>query len=59
VDRHDHIGRGMIGIEGFEPFVQDSAFARIPKILETPKARDEQGREWDAVNLELLRSLVK
>jgi len=59
VDRHDHIGRGMIGVEGFKPFVRDEAFANIPKILETPKAKDEQGREWDAVNLELLRSFVR
>lgn len=58
VDRHDHIGRGLIGIEGFRPIVQDSAFAKIPKILETPKDKDEKGRDWDAVNLELLRSLM-
>jgi len=58
VDRHDHIGRGLIGIEGFRPIVQDSAFAKIPKILETPKDKDDQGRDWDAVNLELLRSLM-
>lgn len=59
VDRHDHIGRGKIGIEGFKPIVRDSAFANIPKILETPKEKDEQGREWDAVNLEVLRGLVR
>ena len=52
VDRHDHIGRGMIGLEGFKPFVRDKAFKKIPKILETPKGKDEQGRDWDAVNLE-------
>ncbi len=59
VDRHDHIGRGKIGLEGFKPFVQDEAFARIPKILETPKEKDEKGRDWDQVNLETLRSLAK
>ena len=63
VDRHEHIGRGKIGIEGFKPFVRDVAFAKVPKILETPKEegeneRDENGREWDAVNLEVLRSLL-
>jgi hypothetical protein len=30
----------------------------VPKILETPKENDEQGRDWDAVNIETLRSLL-
>ncbi len=58
VDRHDHIGRGKIGLEGFKPIVRDSAFANVPKILETPKEKDEAGRDWDAVNLEVLRGLM-
>ena len=58
VDRHEHIGRGKIGLEGFKPLVRDEAFANVPKILETPKETDERGREWDAVNLETLRSLL-
>ena len=58
VDRHDHIGRGLIGLDGFRPIVRDEAFADVPKILETPKGKDEQGRNWDAVNVEVLRSLV-
>lgn len=57
VDRHDHIGRGKIGLEGFRPIVRDEAFADVPKILETPKEKDEAGREWDAVNLQVLRNL--
>lgn len=57
VDRHDHIGRGKIGLEGFKPFVLDEAFAKVPKILETPKEKDEKGRDWDEVNLETLRGL--
>jgi deoxyribonuclease-4 len=58
VDRHDHIGRGKIGLDGFHPFVRDEAFEKIPKILETPKEKDEQGRDWDEVNLQTLRSLL-
>jgi deoxyribonuclease-4 len=58
VDRHDHIGRGTIGLDGFRPIVRDEAFAEVPKILETPKATAEDGREWDAVNLEALMSLM-
>jgi deoxyribonuclease-4 len=59
VDRHDHIGRGLIGLDGFRPIVRDEAFENVPKILETPKEKDERGRDWDAVNVETLRSLVK
>jgi deoxyribonuclease-4 len=59
VDRHEHIGRGMIGLSGFEPFVRDEAFAKVPKILETAKGKDAEGRDWDAVNLEVLRGLIE
>ena len=58
VDRHEHIGRGTIGIEGFKPIVRDPAFVNVPKILETAKAKDEAGRDWDAVNLEVLTGLM-
>ena len=58
VDRHAHIGRGLIGIESFKPWVRDEAFRDVPKILETEKGQDEHGREWDAINLEVLRSLL-
>ena len=58
VDRHEHIGRGTIGLDGFRPIVRDEAFRAVPKILETAKGKDEQGREWDAVNLETLKGLM-
>lgn len=58
VDRHDHIGRGLIGLDGFRPIVRDEAFEKVPKILETPKGDDEKGRSWDAANVEVLRSLA-
>lgn len=59
VDRHDHIGIGKIGLEGFRPWVRDKQFAQVPKILETPKDQHESGRPWDAVNLETLRGLME
>jgi len=59
VDRHDHIGRGKIGLNGFRPFVRDEAFADVPKILETPKGETDDGRDWDAVNLKALRALME
>ena len=59
VDRHDHIGRGTIGLDGFRPFVRDVAFRDVPKIMETPKdGTADDGREWDAVNLDTLRALM-
>jgi deoxyribonuclease-4 len=55
-DRHQHIGKGQIGISGFRQLVQDPALAQVPGILETPKGRDM--RE-DVENLRLLRDLSR
>lgn len=55
VDRHDHIGKGKIGVSGFRWIVNDPRFAGIPKILETPKGKE---LKEDRRNLKLLRSLV-
>jgi deoxyribonuclease-4 len=55
VDRHEHIGRGAMGLEGFRRLMNDPRFAAVPKILETPKGDDG---EMDAVNLGILRGLV-
>jgi deoxyribonuclease-4 len=54
-DRHDHIGEGMIGIEGFRALVNHPRLAGMPGILETEK--DPDGED-DRRNLALLRSLV-
>lgn len=55
VDRHEHIGQGQIGEEGFRLLMQDGRFAAVPKILETPKGDDGSG---DRQNLALLRRLA-
>jgi deoxyribonuclease-4 len=54
-DRHEHIGQGNIGLEGFRQVVNDSRLAGLPALLETPKGEDL--RE-DRENLALLRSLI-
>jgi len=36
-DRHDHIGKGEIGIEGFSNLLKIKQFRAVPWILETPK----------------------
>ena len=37
VDRHDNIGKGLLGIEFFKRFMQDTRFDDMPIILETPE----------------------
>ena len=54
VDRHEHIGKGFIGLDAFRMLLNDPRFEKVPKILETPKEGD-----MDENNLEVLRSLVK
>lgn len=55
VDRHEHIGKGKIGLNGFRFIMNDERFMNIPKILETPKGEDM--RE-DVINLRKLRRLI-
>ncbi len=50
VDRHESIGKGLLGIDFFKRFMKDTRFDGIPVILETP---DES--LW-AEEIELLRS---
>ncbi len=37
IDRHEHIGKGYIGIKGFKNILSDKRISRVPMILETPK----------------------
>ncbi|MGQ9586026.1 MAG: deoxyribonuclease IV [Anaerolineae bacterium] len=55
VDRHEHIGKGVLGLEPFRMLLNDARFRHLPMILETPKGPDM--RE-DLENLATLRSLV-
>ncbi|HBI15073.1 MAG TPA: deoxyribonuclease IV [Desulfobulbaceae bacterium] len=55
VDRHEHIGRGRIGLEGFRQLLNDPCFAVKAMTLETPKGND---LVEDKENLRLLRSLL-
>lgn len=54
VDRHEHIGKGHIGIEGFRYFMSAPELAAIPKVLETPKGKE---MNEDVENMERLRAL--
>ncbi len=56
VDRHDHIGKGQIGLDAFRVIMRDPRFHKIPKVLETPKGKDL--RE-DVENMTTLRGLAE
>lgn len=53
-DRHEHIGQGGIGLDGFRHVVNDPRLAGLPGLLETPKSDD---LHEDRENLAVLRSL--
>ena len=55
VDRHEHIGKGQIGVEAFRLLLNDKRFWGLPMCLETPKGPD---LKEDQENLALLRSLI-
>jgi deoxyribonuclease-4 len=64
VDRHEHIGKGCLGLEPFRMLLNDRRFAKLPMLLETPKLetpaslRRRDRDPWDARNLRTLRSLI-
>ena len=51
LDRHEHIGKGKLGMEPFRQIM--NRFKHIPKVIETPKKGN-----MDVVNLEILRGLI-
>src|SRR3990170_2344167 len=51
LDRHEHIGKGKLGLEPFRQIM--NRFTNIPKVIETPKKDN-----MDIVNLEVLRGLI-
>jgi len=65
VDRHEHIGKGCLGLEPFQRLLTDPRFARLPMLLETPKLDTPESRRksdvdpWDARNLRTLRRLMR
>jgi len=64
VDRHEHIGKGHLGLESFRRLVNDRRFASIPMLLETPKGEGKPTGPiavdpLDEENLSTLRALVR
>ena len=64
VDRHEHIGKGCLGLDPFRRLVNDARFTGLPMLLETPKLDTPESRRksdadpWDARNLRTLRRLI-
>jgi deoxyribonuclease-4 len=56
VDRHEHIGKGNIGLDAFRCLLADPCLTGIPMILETPK--DDDFLLSDRRNLDTLRRLA-
>jgi deoxyribonuclease-4 len=55
-DRHEHIGKGHIGLEAFCNILNDRRLKRIPMVIETPKGDD---LAEDIENLKTLRALIR
>ncbi|GAQ94934.1 deoxyribonuclease-4 [Thermodesulfovibrio aggregans] len=55
IDRHEHIGKGHIGISGFERFLKIKELSNVPLILETPKKSPED----DLKNLNAVREILR
>ncbi|MCX7664674.1 MAG: deoxyribonuclease IV [Gemmataceae bacterium] len=58
VDRHEHLGEGTIGKQGFQLLLRDSRFSNLPMILETPKTNSE-GKPMDPVNHARMKRWLK
>lgn len=55
-DRHENIGEGLIGSEGFKNFLSHREFGKLPLILEVP-GFDDKGA--DRRNIELVRKIAE
>jgi deoxyribonuclease IV len=63
VDRHEHIGRGCLGLEPFRRIINDRRFRGLPMLLETPKTEGRSPTQiqvdpLDQRNLSILRKLI-
>jgi deoxyribonuclease-4 len=54
IDRHWHIGKGQIGLEGFRSLLSHPRFAQLPVVIETPGTEVQHSE-----NLQRLRELFE
>jgi len=55
IDRHEHIGKGKIGLKGIKSLLHHPFYSDVPLILETPK----KSMEDDIMNLGVVRRLLR
>jgi deoxyribonuclease-4 len=60
-DRHEQIGRGCIGADGFRAFFSDQRLWNLPAILETPrpKPKDDLDNLWRAIGIAVEAGAVR
>ncbi len=51
-DRHEHIGKGKIGIGFFKKLMKDKRFKSVPMLIETPG-----GKNMDEINIKFLKKM--
>lgn len=54
-DRHEHIGKGLLGLEAFSLLCNDPALQNVPKILETPQ---DNGLADVVMDMEVIKNLL-
>lgn len=54
IDRHDHIGQGFIGLDGFRLLLRHPRLSQLPFIMETPRRSEGDDRE----NMKVVRGLL-
>lgn len=54
IDRHEHIGKGCIGLNGFSYIIHDPRLTPVPKILETPLDHPDD----HARNIQVIKELM-
>jgi deoxyribonuclease-4 len=55
IDRHEHIGKGKIGLQGFRGLLCHPFYSDVPLILETPKKSVDD----DVINLRVVKRLLR
>ncbi|MQF99925.1 MAG: deoxyribonuclease IV [SAR202 cluster bacterium] len=54
IDRHENIGQGFMGVNGFEVIMKNKCFENVPFLLEVPGM---EGNGPDAENINILKSI--
>ncbi len=59
VDRHEHLGLGTITRDGIARFINHPDLRQLPMYLETEKGTNDEGEDWDAINMRVALDLYQ